>query len=36
MSTAAKKFVDTFKAIKHQLDVCAILIDECVQQGTLK
>ncbi len=37
MSTATKNtIVNTFKAIKHELDVCAELIDECVKQGTIK
>ncbi len=36
MSAAKKSIVETFKSIKHQLDICAELIDVCVQQGTLK
>ncbi len=37
MSTATKNaIVNVFKEIKHQLDTCAELIDECVQQGTLR
>ncbi len=36
MSAAKKTIIRTFKAIKHELDVCAELIDECVQHGTLK
>lgn len=37
MSTAAKNvIVQKVKEMKHQLDICAEMIDECVQQGTLK
>ena len=37
MSTAAKNvIVQKVKEMKHQLDICAEMISECVQQGTLK
>lgn len=37
MTTAAKNtIVRKFKAMKQQLDICAEMIDECVQQGTIK
>ena len=37
MSTATKNtIVKALKEMKHQFDICAIMIDECVQHGTLK
>lgn len=37
MSTAAKNtIINAFRAIKQELDVCAELIDECVEQGTIR
>lgn len=36
MKTAKKSIVETFKSMKQQLGVCAELIDECIQQGTIK
>lgn len=36
MKAVKKSIVETFKSMKHQLGVCAELIDECVQQGTIK
>lgn len=37
MSTATKNtMIRTFKEMKHQFDLCAKLIDVCVQQGTIK
>lgn len=37
MSTATKNaIVETFRSIKQELDICAELIDTCIQQGTLK
>ena len=37
MSTATKNtIINAFKEMKHQFDLCAIMIDECVQQGTIK
>lgn len=37
MTTAAKNtIVQKFKAMKQQFDICAEMINECVQQGTIK
>lgn len=37
MSTAVKNtIIETFRSMKEQLNVCAALIDECIQQGTIK
>lgn len=35
MSTATKAIVKTFEEIKSQFEICAKLIDECIQQGRL-
>lgn len=36
MSVAKKSIAETFKSMKHQFIVCAELIDECIQQGTIR
>lgn len=37
MSTATKKsIVKKVQEFKHQLNVCAELIDVCIQQGTIR
>ena len=37
MSTATKNpIINAITAIKHELETCAELIDECVQQGTIR
>lgn len=36
MSTAAKAIIKTFEEIKCQFEICAKMIDECVEQGNLK